>query len=98
MFRELYVDSKRPYTSHFPSSNKIAWQNNPVQLLPSIAPNSQHNQAGNVEDSAKITTTPVCDVSIFFSNLIYCIYYKILKLYLNNNNNNNDSIIDLRGT
>ncbi|XP_029671776.1 uncharacterized protein LOC115240640 isoform X2 [Formica exsecta] len=61
--RELYVDSKRPYTSHFPSSNKIAWQNNPVQLLPSIAPNSQHNQAGNVEDSAKITTTPVCDTS-----------------------------------
>lgn len=89
------MDSKHPYTSHFPSPNKVTWQNNPVQLLPSIAPNSQHKQAGDVEDSVKITTTPICDVSIFFS-LIYCIYYKILKIYLNNNNDS--IIIDLRGT
>ncbi|KAL6433731.1 hypothetical protein ACFW04_005771 [Cataglyphis niger] len=61
--RGLYIDSKHPYTSHFPSPNKIAWQNNPVQLLPSIAPNSQYKQTGDVEDSVKITTTPICDTS-----------------------------------
>ncbi|KMQ96368.1 low-density lipoprotein receptor-related protein 11 [Lasius niger] len=61
--RGLYMDSKHPYASHFPSPNKVAWQNNPVQLLSSVAPNSQHKQADDVEDSAKITTTPVCDTS-----------------------------------
>jgi len=81
MFRGVYIDSKHPYTSHFPSPNKVAWQNNPVQLLPSIAPNSQHKQTGDVEDSAKITTTPVCDVSTFLSNLIivFIIFLKYIS-------------------
>lgn len=70
MFRGLYMNSKHPYASHFPSPDKVAWQNNPVQLLSSVAPNSQHKQADDVEDSAKITTTPVCDVSTVLSNLI----------------------------
>lgn len=58
------MDSKRPYSPHFPSSNKAVWQENPVQLSPSIAPNSQHKQVDNVQDLAIITTTPACDVSI----------------------------------
>lgn len=58
------MDSKHPYTSHFSSLNKAAWQESQMQLSPSTAPNPQHNQINNVENDAKITTTPACDVSI----------------------------------
>ncbi|EZA56686.1 hypothetical protein DMN91_000156 [Ooceraea biroi] len=62
--RALYVDSKRPYTSHFPSPNKAAWQQeNPMQPPPSVEPNSQQKDIGNVENPEKITTTPACDTS-----------------------------------
>lgn len=58
------MDSKHPYASHFPSSNKAAWQESQVQLSPSTAPNSQHKQVvSDVENAAKSTTTPACDVS-----------------------------------
>lgn len=59
------MDSKHP---HFPSSNKVpAWQENPAQFSPSVAPNSEHKQA-DVENVAIITTTPACDVSISHGN------------------------------
>lgn len=57
------MDSKHPYTSHFSSLNKAAWQESQMQLSPSTAPNPQHNQINNVENDAKITTTPACDTS-----------------------------------
>lgn len=62
------MDSKHPYSLHFPSSNKAAWQDNPVQFSPSVAPNSQHKQVNDVENLAIITTTPVCDVSTSLGN------------------------------
>lgn len=65
------MDSKHPYSPHFPSSNKADWQENPVQLSPSIAPISQHKQANDVENLAIITTTPACDVSTSFNNWSY---------------------------
>lgn len=60
--RGLYMDSKHSYASRFPSPNKVAWQENPVQLS-SVAPNSHKQAVEDVEDSTKITTTPVCDTS-----------------------------------
>ncbi|KAH0948999.1 hypothetical protein HN011_007711 [Eciton burchellii] len=62
--RTLYVDSKRPYASYFPSSNKAVWQQeNLAQPLPSVEPNSQQKSISNVENIVKITTTPACDTS-----------------------------------
>ncbi|XP_012235492.1 uncharacterized protein [Linepithema humile] len=61
--RGLYVDPKHAYTSHFPSPNKAAWQENPVQPSPSVAPSFQHKQLSDVENPTKITTTPACDTS-----------------------------------
>ncbi|XP_071634211.1 uncharacterized protein [Temnothorax longispinosus] len=61
--RGPYIDSKHPYSPHFPSSNKAVWQENPVQFSPSVAPNSQHKQANDVGNLAIITTTPACDTS-----------------------------------
>lgn len=61
------MDSKHPYSPHFPPSNKAVWPENPAQFSPSIAPNSQHKQANDVDNLAIITTTPVCDVSTSLS-------------------------------
>jgi len=67
------MDSKHPYpySPHFPSSNKVAWQENQaVPLSPSVAPNFQDKQANNVENVAiLITTTPACDVSMSISTI-----------------------------
>lgn len=59
------MDSKHQYSSHFPSSNKGAWQENQM-LSPSTppAPNSEHKQIDNAENTATTTTTPACDVNI----------------------------------
>jgi len=79
MFRGPYIDSKHPYSPHFPSSNKVSdWQDNPVQFSPSIPPNSQHKQANDVENLSIITTTPTCDVSTLRNNWNY---YRILCKY-----------------
>lgn len=61
------MDSKHLYTSHFPSSNKGAWQENQMLLSPSSPPvlDSEHKQIDNVENTAKTTTTPACEVSIY---------------------------------
>jgi len=79
MFRGPYIDSKHPYSPHFPSSNKVpAWQENPMQFSPSIPSNSQHKQANDVENLAIITTTPTtCDVS----TLLNIWNYRILCEY-----------------
>lgn len=80
------MDSKHSYASRFPSPNKVAWQENPVQLS-SVAPNSHKQAVEDVEDSTKITTTPVCDVSTFLSNLIIMEFKKYIFEYNNIFNN-----------
>lgn len=58
------MDAKRPYTSHFP--NKATWQQKSlVQSASSVEPDPQQKDTSNVENAAKITTTPACDVSMF---------------------------------
>lgn len=84
------MESKHPYSPHFPSSNKVpVWQENPVQFSPSVAPNSQPKQVIDAENLS-ITTTPACDVSTSLGNWNYD---RILKSYANN-----FSLIDLGGT
>ncbi|KYM97316.1 hypothetical protein ALC62_12049 [Cyphomyrmex costatus] len=61
--RGLYMDSKHPYSPHFSSSNKVpVWQENSVQVSPSVVPNAQLKPANDVNNLV-ITTTPTCDTS-----------------------------------
>lgn len=60
------MDSKHPYTSHFPSSNKGSWQDNQAQL-PS---NTQYKQINPIIENPIKSTTPPCDVRIFTFNYI----------------------------
>lgn len=71
LFSGAYVDVKHPYTSHFPSSNRGIWQNNQVYPSPSPISNMQQKQAIEIEKNVVITTTPPCNVSIFYHYKIY---------------------------
>lgn len=66
LFSGIYSDIKHPYISHFPSSNRGRWQNNQVYPSPSSISNVQQKQIFEIEKSVIITTTPPCDVGIFY--------------------------------
>lgn len=71
LFSGIYSDIKHPYISHFPSSNRGKWQNNQVYPSSSSISNVQQKQIFEIEKSVIITTTPPCDVSIFYNLKIY---------------------------
>lgn len=58
------MDAKHPYkTSYFLSANR---QNNQVYLSPSPISNVQQKQIMETEKDVIITTTPACDVCVFY--------------------------------